>query len=85
MMQHALKLCKCLHLVDVGAVIDRPRAINNRPYGFYRGFFVFRNAPYAFDQISTPRNFFARIPTTKETTATLILIRAISRKRFLKG
>ena len=36
MMQHALKLCNCLHLVDVGAVIDRPRAIDNRPYGFYR-------------------------------------------------
>ena len=46
MMQHALKLCNRLHLVDVGAVIDRPRAINNRPYGFYREFFVFRNGPF---------------------------------------
>jgi len=44
-MQHALKLCNCLHLVDVGAVIDRPRAIDNRPYGFYRGFCAFYNAP----------------------------------------
>ena len=36
LMQHALKSCNCLHLVDVGAVIDRPRAINNRPYGLVR-------------------------------------------------
>ncbi len=28
-------LCKYLRSVDVGAVNDRPRAINNRPYGFY--------------------------------------------------
>ena len=41
MMQHALKLCNYLHLVDVGAVNDRPRAIDNRPYGCYRGFYVF--------------------------------------------
>ena len=35
MMQHALKLWIRLHPQDVGAVIDRPRAICNRPYGFY--------------------------------------------------
>ena len=34
---------------------------------------------------STPRNFFARIPTTKDRTATPVEIRAISRKRRLKG
>ena len=32
---HALKLCNWLHPADVGAVIDRPRAIDNRPYEFY--------------------------------------------------
>ena len=36
MMQHALKLWICLHPADVGAVIDRLRAIDNRPYGFCR-------------------------------------------------
>ena len=39
-MQHSF-LCKCLHSVDVGAVIDRPRAINNRPYEFYRSISIF--------------------------------------------
>ena len=34
MMQHSLDLHKYLHPADVGAVTDRPRAIDNRPYGF---------------------------------------------------
>ena len=34
---------------------------------------------------STPRNCFARMPTTKDTTATPTLISAISQKRLLKG
>ena len=34
---------------------------------------------------STPRNFFARTPTMKLITATLMLMTAISRKRDLKG
>ena len=38
MMQHSLILDNCLHPQDVGANTVRPRAINNRPYGFYRGF-----------------------------------------------
>ena len=32
--QHARTMRKCLHPADVGAVRDRPRAIDNRPYGF---------------------------------------------------
>ena len=39
MMQQALKRLKCLHPADVGAVIDRPRATNGRPYGFDRYIF----------------------------------------------
>ena len=39
------------------------------------------NLPYK----STPRNFLARMPTMKDTTATLILMMAISAKRALKG
>ena len=31
-MQHSLYLYKYLYVLDVGAVIDRPRAIDNRPY-----------------------------------------------------
>ena len=34
---------------------------------------------------STPRNFFARMPTTKDRTATPVEISAISRKRRRKG
>ena len=34
---------------------------------------------------STPRNFFARMPTTKDSTATLTLMSAVSAKRRLKG
>ena len=45
MMQHSFFLCKCLHPADVGAVSDRPRAINNRPYEFYCRFCVFCNTP----------------------------------------
>ena len=50
MMQHALKLWICLHPADVGAVNDRPRAIDNRPYGFYRKITLFCNRPM-FDRI----------------------------------
>ena len=46
MMQHSFFLCKCLHPADVGAVSDRPRAINNRPYEFYCRFCVFCNTPF---------------------------------------
>ena len=34
---------------------------------------------------STPRNFLARMPTTKDRTATLMLMIAISENRDLKG
>ena len=34
---------------------------------------------------STPRNFFARMPTMKDSTATEMLMTAISVKRRLKG
>ena len=37
------------------------------------------------DQISTPSTCLARIPTMKDTTATVMLMTAISRKRDLKG
>ena len=47
-----------------------------------RGLKVFIKKQY---YSSTPRNFFARMPTTKDSTATLTLIRAISAKRRLKG
>ena len=40
---------------------------------------------FSCDYSSTPRNFFARIPTTKDRTATPVEIRAISRNRRLKG
>ena len=36
MLQHSLKPCIYLLLKDVGAVINRPRATNSRPYEFYR-------------------------------------------------
>ena len=39
---------ECLHPADVGAIIDRPRATNSRPYGFYRTFFAFCNMPCLF-------------------------------------
>ena len=48
MMQHSFFLCKCLHPADVGAVRDRPRAINNRPYEFYCRFCVFCNTHFTF-------------------------------------
>ena len=44
-MQCALKLCICLHPVDVGADNIRPRAIYNRPYRSYRRFYAFCNTP----------------------------------------
>ena len=46
MMQYALKFWIYLHPADVGAVIDRPRAIDNRPYGFYRKMILFCNRPF---------------------------------------
>ena len=36
---------KCPYSVDVGAVTDRPRAIDSRPYECYRKYCVFCNAP----------------------------------------
>ena len=48
MMQHALKLWNCLRSMDVGALIERPRAINNRPYQFYRYIIEFCNRPFCF-------------------------------------
>ena len=38
-----------------------------------------------FSHSSTPKNFFASTPTTKDRTATLTLMSAISAKRRLKG
>ena len=35
--QHALKLCPCLYVGGVGAVSDRLRAIDNRPYDSMMG------------------------------------------------
>ena len=46
MMQHALKLWNCLRPVDVGALIERPRAIDNRPYKIYHIIFDFCNRPF---------------------------------------
>ena len=43
-----------LYPADVGAVIDRPRATNSRPYGFYRTFFVFCNSPDIFYLATKP-------------------------------
>ena len=34
-MQHALIVWSWLHPVDVGALIERPRAIDHRPYEFF--------------------------------------------------
>ena len=34
MLQHAFKLWECLHPADVGALTERPRTTNGRPYGF---------------------------------------------------
>ena len=44
-LQHALKLCIYLYSENVGAVIGRPRAIENRPYGFYRRICEFCTCP----------------------------------------
>ena len=44
-LQHSIFLCNCLYSVNVGADNIRPRAINNRPYEFYRRFCVFCNTP----------------------------------------
>ena len=35
-LQHTLNLWRNLRPADVGAVTDRPRAIDNRPYKYYR-------------------------------------------------
>lgn len=40
MLQHSLKLCICLHPVDVGAA-------NSRPYAFYRLLCAFCNALFS--------------------------------------
>ena len=45
----------------------------------------FFNNHSAVPHSSTPRNFLARMPTTKDSTATLTLMSAISAKRRLKG
>ena len=45
-MQQPLKLWKCLYSADVGALIERPRAVDNRPYEFYRYIFDFCNSPF---------------------------------------
>ena len=45
-MQHALSFWSWLRPVDVGALIERPRAIDNRPYEFYRYIFEFCNTPF---------------------------------------
>ena len=47
LLQHSLILCTFLHPADVGALVERPRAIDNRPYGFYRRFCVFCNTFFA--------------------------------------
>lgn len=44
-MQHALKFWNWLRLMDVGALNERLRAIDNRPYKFYRYIFEFCNTP----------------------------------------
>ena len=50
MLQHAFKLWECLHPADVGAHTERPRAINNRSYGFYHSISVFCNRPFFLQQ-----------------------------------
>ena len=40
-----LKLWKYLNSAGVGALNERPRAIDNRPYEFYRYSFEFCNMP----------------------------------------
>ena len=42
-MQHSFAFLNRLHPKNVGAVIDRPRAIGKRPYGFYCRKYVFCN------------------------------------------
>ena len=46
MMQHSLLLWNCLHPRDVGAAIDRLRAISNRPYEFHCRKYVFSNTHF---------------------------------------
>ena len=46
-MQHALSFWSCLCPVDVGALIERLRAIDNRHYEFYRSIFEFCNRPFS--------------------------------------
>ena len=46
MVQHSLIICKCLYFAGVGAVIDRPQAITNRPYESYYRLCVFCNTLY---------------------------------------
>ena len=46
MVQHSLILCKGLYFAGVGAVIDRPQAITNRPYESYYRLCMFCNTLY---------------------------------------
>ena len=45
-MQHALKFWNWLRLMDVGALNERLRAFDNRPYKFYRYIFEFCNTQF---------------------------------------
>ena len=67
MMQHSFFLCKCLHPADVGAVSDRPRAINNRPYEFYCRFCVFYNTPIFYCWISRLQALLRAFKVLQET------------------
>ena len=62
MLQQSLKLWKCLYLVDVGEDIIRPRAIDNRPYEFYRRFCVFCNMPIFQYKYSTIAIYCKKLP-----------------------
>ena len=42
-MQHTIRFWRWLRPVDVGALIERPRAIDNRPYMLDRSVFEFYN------------------------------------------
>ena len=74
--QHALESWYCLHPADVGAVIDRPRAINNRPYEFYRGFYAFCDKPF------WPA-YFAMAAAVWAATLALLYTRRILEARLL--
>ena len=46
MLQHALKLYRCLHFADVGADIIRPRATDSRPYKYPLKDLIFATIPF---------------------------------------